>query len=237
MRSLQLAFFITLGLISFTPKSTISHDNNMVLIPAGKFIMGNNDQGLHEHFVYLDSYQIDKREVTIKSYSECVTAGKCSSVENNKHYPTNGPMRNVSWFEASNYCKWVGKRLPTEAEWEKAARGPKGYVNPWGNRELKDTDIKSGYEFADELDKSGYGVYDMAGKVSEWVADWYSDEYYEQSPTKNPTGPLKGTKKVVRGSNWRDIMNNPLSTSFFSVMRWGVEPNAGVDFIGFRCAR
>jgi len=222
----------------------------MVLIPAGEFIMGTNaDEKWEgpEHRVYLDAYEIDIYEVTAKDYFDCVTAGKCSKIKSKhpaltneehaapyKKRPTE-PIRDITWFDAKSYCEWVSKRLPTEAEWEKAARGPENYANPWGNREFKKGDagiegFGAGGSFP--TDKSPYGVYDMAGNASEWAADWYSDDYYKESPFKNPTGPLKGKERTVRGGNYRSD-----STSYFSVLRFSAPPNFHFDEIGFRCAR
>jgi formylglycine-generating enzyme required for sulfatase activity len=220
----------------------------MILIPAGEFIMGTNDSDVSwtgpEHRVYLDAYKIDKHEVTVEEYLQCVKAKKCSPIGSDiQYFKSKEPIREVSWFDADNYCKWAGKRLPTEAEWEKAARGPKGYVNPWGNREMKKGDAAIGGvgEFANvcsyKNDRSEYGVYDMAGNVEEWVADWFSDDYYKHSPYKNPKGPLKGEGRTVRGGSFLANIKGAEGISFFSTTRYGVPSNAGPGNLGFRCVR
>jgi eukaryotic-like serine/threonine-protein kinase len=197
----------------------------MILIPAGDFKMGNN-QGKQsekpEHTVYLDSYWIDRIEVTNAMYQKCVEAGKCSepygvssdTIEdyyNNTQY-ADYPVVWVNWVQAEAYCKWAGRRLPTEAEWEKAARGTDGRSYPWGNEPVDKTRVlingrmvtmSAGGSFP--AGASPYGVMDMAGNANEWVADWYSPEYYKESPEKYPLGPRSGEEKVLRGgANVRD---------------------------------
>ena len=189
----------------------------MMYVPAGEFVMGSNNGDENEkpaHTVYLDAYWIDRTEVTNAMYAMCVQAGGCqppfqdSSYYNNTEY-ANHPVRPLNLDEAITYCKWAEVRLPTEAEWEKAARGTDGRIYPWGNKEpscaianidgcMGGTSVVGSYPAG----ISPYGVLDMIGNVWEWVADWYSDTYYANSPDKNPQGPSSGQYHLVRGGSW-----------------------------------
>jgi formylglycine-generating enzyme required for sulfatase activity/tRNA A-37 threonylcarbamoyl transferase component Bud32 len=243
----------------------------MVFIPAGEFTMGLTDdqadkvQRLSEdcnnvldlsqpaHAVYLDAYWIYQNEVTIEMYKACVAAGACEEPDalysdTRADYYTNAEYGNypvvwVNWQNADAYCEWAGGGLPTEAQWEKAARGGDGRLFPWGDtlpiRQLANVDNFIGDTMpVDSYAKgaSPYGVLNMAGNVYEWVADWFSSSYYEMSPYENPTGPsnLSGEleRRVVRGGNF----GWDLGCACSATHDWweGYESGTGV---GFRCAQ
>lgn len=245
-----------------------AHDE-MVLIPAGSFIMGSNKkvdhnaypQELPQRNVYLDAYEIDKYEVTTVQYLKFVLATSRDPLidwqydgGNFQETMANHPVMHVSWFDADAYCKWAGKRLPTSAEWEKAARGEDGRIYPWGNEPAglsRANFARTGlsgpvrdrperlllYPPIISVDKyenavSPYGVYQMAGNVAEWTADWYDPNYYKKAPDRNPTGPEKGTQKAFRGGGWVDS-----APSVRPAQRNGSEPNTKMNWLGFRCAR
>jgi len=228
----------------------VAPPGEMVLIPAGEFTMGS-DEGENDekpiHKVYLDAYYIDKYEVTNAQYKECVKAGKCkkpydTAWYDNQNY-SNHPVVYVDWYMADTYCEWAGKRLPTEAEWEKAARGTDGRKYPWGNNwcetccNWEEEGKKDGYRGTApvgsyESGKSPYGVYDLSGNVWEWVADWYSGNYYQNSPYKNPTGPSSEAIRVMRGGSW----NFSYPDYFRGAVRIWLDPDSWVNLIGFRCA-
>jgi len=190
----------------------------MVYVPEGTFTMGSDDGEEDEkpvREVYLDAYWIDKYEVSHAQYKICVEAGECNEPQstgryNNSNY-ANHPVVYVDWHQASAYCEWAGGRLPTEAEWEKAARGPDGNKYPWGNE--SPTCDKANYAECGMGDTtevgsypegaSVYGAMDMAGNVWEWVNDWYAGSY-DVNQLNNPTGPSSGTYRVLRGGSWYD---------------------------------
>lgn len=236
---------------------------DMVYIPAGEFQMGcdplHNDglecdsNSLPLHPVFLDSYYIDRTEVTNAQYARCVAAGVCEisyySPEEAKH-----PASQVTWADANTYCTWIRKRLPTEAEWEKAAHGTNPQAYPWGdsgslcdltNMESPDSpspcpgEHNLGYPPLENvgsypLGASPYGVLDMLGNAVEWVNDWYSEDYYANSPYENPTGPATGTSKVLRGGGYFNFML--LSDRlFYDPGEFDSSFGVGVGY-GFRCA-
>src|SRR5271157_2428964 len=238
---------------------TDSHSVTMLLVPKGEFTMGPNGSGA-SHIVYLDEYYIDKYEVTNALYSACVNTGACqppTSIASSSRPSYFGnpkfdsyPVIYVTWDMANTFCQWSGARLPTEAEWEKAARGTDGRIYPWGNEFngnfLNFCDINCSQSWANKNYNDGYadtapvgsypqgaspyGALDMAGNVYEWVADWYSENYYSASPVTNPTGPSSGQGKIMKGGAWSDAAStNATSQVNFS-------PSSSFDFAGFRCA-
>jgi serine/threonine-protein kinase len=245
-----------------------------VYVPAGEFLMGSSQADLDlafkacptceffngekpQHKVYLDAFWIDKTDVTNAMYAKCVQAGACqppsdkgsetrSTYYGDSRYD-NYPVIYVSWDAATAYCTWAGRRLPTEADWEKAARGMDGRKYPWGNQEpdanllnfnnnVQDTTEVGHYQTG----ASPYGALDMAGNVQQWAADWYDTTYYASSPDRNPTGPTGPTKttggerednlRAMRGGDWYSRAETVRST-----VRVGF--NAQDAYLGFRCVR
>jgi formylglycine-generating enzyme required for sulfatase activity len=218
----------------------------MVYVPAGEFVMGSTeddpDANVDEepvHTVHLDAFWIDRTEVSNAQYRQCVEAGDCDEPtcwdEDDVNAPDQ-PVVCVTWDNAQAFAAWVGGRLPTEAEWEKAARGTDGRIYPWGNS-------APGCQIANHANCVGharavgsypqgaspYGVLDLAGNVWEWVADWYGRDYYARSPARQPPGPESGTFRVLRGGS-------------FNIAGWGVRsavrlwdrPQDGYRNYGFR---
>lgn len=245
------------------PVETMGKDGApMVLVPAGAFPMGvpagDRDGGRDEyprHDVMLDAYTIDKFEVTNGRYQEFSKATGHRPPQHPKDQSrtlwrgdqspdsiSDRPVINVDWYDADAYCKWAGKRLPTEAEWEKAARGTDSRRFPWGNVEPTAKHLNYNQHWIGEktlmpvgsyeAGKSPYGAYDMAGNVWEWVTDWYDQDYYRHGPTRNPPGPESGEEKVIRGGSW-DFQ----AQSLLVVARLSFEPTMQSGFIGFRCAQ
>ena len=230
----------------------------MVAVPAGAFQMGSspgssNEEPVHE--VYVSGFFIDKYEVTVEEYTRCVDAGGCNTPKmthdddrRSYNYGASGrdkhPINGVDWHQAKAYCAWSGKRLPTEAEWEKAARGTDGRKYPWGNEgpscALAVTDdggAGCGEGRTWEVgSKSGgvspFGAYDMAGNVWEWTADWYDKSYYSISPMRDPKGPEQSWARVFRGGGW-------YYTSAFlrAAIRGAGRPGSARNDLGFRCVR
>jgi len=240
----------------------------MVFVPEGEFIMGLDvDKGIQVcreftdscsedwfvistpvHNVSLDAFWIDKTEVTNKMYALCVESGVCtrpsdiSSRTRPGYYIsedfTDYPVIHVTWNDANTYCQWVGGRLPTEAEWEKAARGVDGRIFPWGDA-IPNYDIAN---FWDPQSENGdtvtvgsypegaspYGALDMAGNVWEWVSDYYSEDY-SQTQRVNPTGPVSGENRVVRGGSWH------FAWDILTTLRLSWNPDNQIDQLGFRC--
>ena len=221
----------------------------MVLIPAGDFQMGgNHGTGDEEpvHTVYLDDFYIDVFEVTNRRYEEFMNAtGHEDPVywRDPKHNSPRQPVVGVSWQDAQSYCQWAGKRLPSEAEWEKAARGNStGKKYPWGDSITHDdanyggTGGKDKWNYAAPVGSfapNGYGLYDVAGNVWEWCADWYDKSYYANSPKRNPKGPSSGSERVFRGGSWGSDFGDLL---LLAAYRHSGDPTNSDEFVGFRCA-
>jgi len=227
----------------------------MVYVPAGSFLRGSTDADematefeKPQREVYLEAFWIDRTEVTVGQYRACVDAGGCappmetSSATRPDYYDGGAfddyPVLWVNWYDADTYCRWVGARLPTEAEWEKAARGTDERVFPWGdvwneshtnaNDRLGDTRPVGSFPAG----ASPYGALDMSGNVWEWVADWFNEEYYISSLTRNPTGPLSGSERSMRSGSWYSRIAWQRAAN-----RGSAEPNFSDDDIGFRCAQ
>lgn len=224
---------------------------DMVLVPAGSFVRGTNRGGFDEQperSIFLDAFRIDRYEVTNHQYGQFVAAtghrksGPPSRYAKNmvRMRGPNQPVVYVSWDDANAYCRWRGKRLPTEAEWEKAMRGIDGRLWPWGNVEQPGAAnwarVNDGYEVTASAgtfrnDRSPFGVMDGAGNVIEWVDDWYQETYYRDSAERDPQGPENGLYKVLRGAGY---------TSTGSDLRITSRSKMIADFrdetVGFRCA-
>jgi formylglycine-generating enzyme required for sulfatase activity len=216
-------------------------------IAAGEFVMGsNNGPGAVQypaHKVYLDSYWIDQVEVTNSMFAPCQKSGNCTPpAQYNNYYGKSQyddyPVVYITWFDAAAFCGWEGGRLPTEAEWEKAARGVNQLRYPWGsappdksllnfNSEYKD--LRPAYDFL--AGASPYGLLNMAGNAREWVSDWFDPNYYLVSPYKNPQGPLTGESKSLRGGGDFDKANEV--QTFYRDNHF---PTSAGENRGFRCA-
>ena len=245
-----------------------AHDE-MILIPAGPFLMGSDKKvdrnaylaELPQRKIHLDAYEIDKFEVTTVQFLKFVLANDLQPLidwqydgGNFQETMVNHPVMHVSWDDADAYCRWAGKRLPTEAEWEKAARGDDGRIYPWGNQmaglsrsNFGRTGISGPVRDRPErlllyppiisVDKydnavSPYGLFQMSGNVAEWVADWYDPKYYASAPDRNPKGPENGTQRSFRGGGWIDS-----TPSVRAAQRNGTDPSTKMNWMGFRCAR
>lgn len=239
---------------------------SMVAIPAGAFLMGCDSKAdpqcypkeRPQHAVTLSAFEIDRCEVTTADYAACVSAGKCTTPKTTEgcNWGVPGreahPINCVQWAQADAYCAFVGKRLPTEAEWEKAGRGADSRIFPWGNAPPPDCahawiDDNGGTVAGGEgcgtnattvvgskpLGASPHGVQDMMGNVWEWVSDWYQLDYYAVSPTTDPKGPATGTTKVYRGIGWWDVNDRMLRLGFRTDETLMYKRNN----LGFRCAR
>lgn len=224
----------------------------MILVPAGNFTMGSVNGDADEtpiHTVYLDAFYIDKYEVTNKLYKVCVDAGTCEppkleSASTRSNYFgdsefDNYPVVNIDWLMAKTYCEWRGAQLPTEAQWEKSARGIDGRTYPWGEN-IFNTYVNYKNNVGDTTPvgtyakgKSIYGVYDMSGNVLEMVADWYSDVYYQNSPSINPLGPGAGTQRVARGGSWVTFFEYKVRSSY----RAKIDLSYFSNDLGFRCVK
>ncbi len=225
----------------------------MALIPEGPFWMGRDGTEALEderprHRVWLDTYSMDLFEVSTIQYARFLAATKrqppwqWETVDLSVH--GDRPVIGVDWEDAEAYCRWAGKRLPTEAEWEKAARGTDERLYPWGNQmptaSLANFALGARFSYSQVLMPVGhykqgvspYGLYDMAGNVWEWVQDWYGANYYEVSPERNPQGPEQGQFKVLRGGSWSDLPKYLLTYG-----RFKLPPTTRNSFTGFRCVK
>lgn len=270
---LVLCLTVVLTCLACSEEEAAQPPEGMVLIPAGPFQMGSTTGDVDEapvHTVELDAFYIDQHEVTNAEYQAFVTAtgypaprgiGYTAVYELLKHdyepWRDSGfnhphqPVTTVTWFDAVAYCEWAGKRLPTEAEWEKAARGDLEDARyPWGSAEpdntaanfadsqtefeWRSTNVNDGFLFTAPVGTfppNGYGLFDMAGNVWEWCADWYSPTYYAESPRRNPKGPYTGERRVLRGGTWyraAHTLRNAERVSDF--------PENSLNVVGFRCA-
>ena len=232
---------------------------DMVLVPAGPFLMGSDPrmdraagpQERPQRSVVLDAFAIDRYEVTNVHYLRFVMATGITwppywTQDPFPEKQSRHPVIGVSWEEADRYCRWVGKRLPTEAEWEKAARGEDGRIFPWGNEpagwiksNIAHPGSKRGVKYPplaniDRYERgiSPYGIYQMAGNVSEWVADWFDPDYYRMGVDDNPRGPAEGQEKVFRGGSWNEDPEVARSAG-----RNAAAPSHRSYLVGFRCAK
>jgi len=222
----------------------------MVIIPSSEFVMGSSAASDERpaHRISLDIYYIDKFEVTNARYAKYMEAATTQQTPHqwstvNLTEDGDRPVIGVSWADAEAYCRWAGKRLPTEAEWEKAARGTDARKYPWGDEEPREGIANfgrccgwSGFSLLARVGtnlagQSPYGVHDMAGNVWEWVADWYDSQYYKTSPAQNPKGPGAGREKVIRGGSWSNR-----GADLRATIRDKVPPTYRNYSIGFRCA-
>ncbi len=228
----------------------------MVLIPSGSFTMGGGSEGdfdeQPQRVIYLDAFYMDKYEVTNANYRRFTQMLKRPDpvipvFEDDTALLLGDlqPVVGVTWLEAVAYCQWAGNRLPTEAEWEKAARGPDGAKYPWGDpfhpKVVNGRGDEDGFKYSApvgsfEEGRSPYGLYDMSGNVSEWVSDWYDQFYYKDAPFKNPTGPSDpGIIKVLsyRGGSFHNTAHDLRASKRFG----GAHPERGESSVGIRCAR
>ena len=218
-----------------------------VLIPAGAFVMGD-DENSPRRGIFVDAFYMDKFEITVERYAKFLEAtGNVGPPEEwetiNIKTDSELPVVGVDWGDAANYCRWAGRRLPTEAEWERAARGNDERKYPWGNDPPTPERARYGRPYQNPVYKDGvarvgayakdagpFGILDLAGNVTEWVADWFS-ESFPHSEARNPKGPESGTSKVLRGGSWYDPPER-----ISAIKRWNATPSNRNDGIGFRCA-
>ena len=226
----------------------VADPSEMVSVPAGDFPMGCNaavdkdcaDDEKPQHTVTLSAFEIDRTEVTQAQYTACVLAGSCEPAACDWSCDkTTYPASCVTWSQANSYCAWAQKRLPTEAEWEKAARGADGNKYPWGNGEptcdlaniagCNDGAVAVGSLSAGA---SPYGALDMAGNMVEFVADWYDEKYYADSPAADPTGPATGKRYGGRGGGYKSDADFVRTSK-----RDWYDSTDNAPSLGFRCAR
>lgn len=231
-------------------KTRVSEKDGMVqiFIPAGFFTMGSavddpqaDEDEKPSHEVNLDAFWMDRTEVTNAMYLRCISSGACTpparSIFYSKPEYANHPVIGISWVQAQEYCQWAERRLPTEAEWEKAARGTDGRIYPWGN--MRPTiELANFNHHVNETVQVGmfengaspYGVLDMAGNAWEWVADGYQSDFYSHSPEENPISDSPVNRRVLRGGNWDSNQDGIRVTNRF----WAFPGRNDID--GFRCA-
>lgn len=217
----------------------------MILIPAGEFWMGSPEgQGDNAqrpwHKVWIDAFYIDEHEVTFDQYDRFCEATGREKPDDEGWGRGHRPVINVSWFDADAYCKWAGKRLPTEAEWEKACRGGSDLSYSFGNDATKLEEYawygRHSNAMTHPVKKkkpNPFGLYDMHGNVWEWCSDWYDKSYYSKSPDRNPQGPESGQTKCNRGGSWL----NDFEILLRSACRLNDPPNNRYYYLGFRGAK
>lgn len=243
------------------PEKALPSYSGMVLIPQGAFEMGSRKSlreldpvGIFQadrhmlgpedpaHEVILNAYYIDLYEVAnadYKEYLEVTGVKKLPRYWDDPNFnQSNQPVVGVTWKEAQAFCRWKNKRLPTEAEWEKASRGKRPIKYPWGDEAPHKTKLNFNNAIGRTTPvgtypagKSDYGVFDLSGNVAEWVQDWHFPEYYLFSPKENPPGPDKGHYKIIRGGNWKNNAEDVRLT-----YRNATVPKARSKTVGFRCA-
>ncbi|MBE9398944.1 formylglycine-generating enzyme family protein [Pontibacterium sp. N1Y112] len=235
----------------------------MVSVPAGEFEMGcKTSDGIYclpgttPHKVYLDAFKIDKHLVTFDRYQSCIDAGSCTdpymgaACNYGMPWAGNHPVNCITYKQAEDVCRFENKRLPTEAEWAKAARGPSSFLFPWGNAPAPSCDrVVMNEKRGDKMGPgcgagttlpvgskpegaSPYGALDMAGNLFEWTSDWYSETYFANSPVKNPKGPEHGEAKVLRGSAWTARFKDGVALT----VRSAYAPLGQGYVVGARCA-
>ncbi|MFV8753975.1 formylglycine-generating enzyme family protein [Nannocystaceae bacterium ST9] len=237
-------------------------DPNLLEVPGGTFDMGCSEadgncdpENQPVHSVTLSSYWIEATEVTVAAYTECVEAGGCTETTMGAPCSFGSPLANqhpincVTWDQADAYCTWKGRRLPSEAEWEFAARSNSGRAYPWGSAEascsfahmfqMMSEQSTFGCDTNDTAPVGSYpdgvspfGALDLAGNVEEWTADWFSNSYYAESPTADPLGPAEGMQRSVRGGDFYDASPFNLRT----MERSRANPTIAAPERGFRCA-
>jgi formylglycine-generating enzyme required for sulfatase activity len=254
----SLAAFVLVGIVAGvifyalrmrSPTEIVGRDGApAAVIPTGTFIMGDDEESPRRE-IFVDAFYLDRYEVTVARYAAFMK--DTGNLKPPDEWETvdlkNGgdlPVVGVNWQDASGYCHWAGKRLPTEAEWEKAARGNDERKYPWGNDPPTAERARYGKPYENPVyrdgvarvgshanDRSPFGIFDLAGNVTEWVADWFSESFPE-GDVRNPKGPDSGSGKVLRGASWYEPAERLGVTK-----RWHANPSSRNDGIGFRCAR